>query len=434
MRSLFYKLVILVDMPDLSNSLKKITSTDDKEIFFPLKKGVCGPQALDITKLYKDYGLFVYDPGFVSTAACSSKITYIDGEKGILKYRGYDIEDLAQESDFLSVSYLLIEGKLPNSLELKKFIENLNQYSNLEKEIIAVIKSFPSKSSPMAILIAVFACLASLYNTSTAKDSYIITALGKIPSIITAIYRHLNNLELVAPNSALDYCDNVLNMMFEKHNSLFSHALDKILILHADHEQNASTSTVRMVASSGVNVLAALSAGVAALWGPLHGGANEKVIKMLQDINKDQNLQKFINKAKDKNDTFRLMGFGHRVYKGYDPRAKILCNICKNILDNLESSHTESALFDIAKELEKVASTDSYFIERNLYPNVDFYSGIILKALGISTEMFPMIFALARTSGWIAQAKEMRSDPEQKLHRPRQLYTGDIDKTINKDA
>ncbi len=408
---------------ELSNGLK---------IELPVLSGTMGYDVLNIKDLYKVTGLLTYDPGFVSTASCSSAITFIDGDEGVLRYRGHDIADLAQSNDFTAVIYLLLYGKLPNLEQHKKFFLKIQELSKVPEQVVNVIKAFPKTAHPMSILIACFATLSALYherygnNVSNENLDFGISAIAQVPAIIAMVYRHTNDQEFIDTDNELNYSKSFLRMMFgnaldNDKSTLFAKALDKIFTLHADHEQNASTAAVRVVGSAGSNLFACLSAGVATLWGPVHGGANESVINMLKEIEQSGNVDKFIEKAKDDKDPFKLMGFGHRVYKNYDPRARILKDACDEILNKLEQ---DSKLLKIAKELEKIALKDEYFVVRKLYPNVDFYSGIIMNAINIPPSMFTPIFALARTTGWVTQWYEMINDKETKICRQRQLYVG----------
>lgn len=403
--------------------------SDGSKIELPILSGTIGPDVLNIKDLYKKTGLFTYDPGFVSTASCSSAITFIDGDEGVLKYRGHDIADLAENNSFTAVIYLLLYGELPSSEQHKKFLFKIQELSKVSEQVTNVIKAFPKTAHPMSILIACFANLSASYhemhsNNVNGEDlDFGISAIAQVPAIVAMTYRHINNQEFINANNELSYSENFLKMIFGDavDNALFAKALDKIFTLHADHEQNASTAAVRLVGSAGSNLFASLSAGVATLWGPAHGGANEAVINMLKEIEQSGDVDRFIEKAKDDKDPFKLMGFGHRVYKNYDPRALILKDACHEILSKLEQNNE---LLEIAKKLEEVALKDEYFITRKLYPNVDFYSGIIINAIGIPSSMFTPIFALARTTGWVAQWYEMVTDKETKICRPRQLYLG----------
>ncbi|WP_264682789.1 MULTISPECIES: citrate synthase [unclassified Wolbachia] len=403
--------------------------SNGSKIDLPVLSGTVGPDVLNIKDLYKTTGLFTYDPGFVSTASCSSTITFIDGDEGVLKYRGHNIADLAENNNFTAVIYLLLYGELPSSEQHKKFLLKIQESSKVSEQVTNVIKAFPKTAHPMSILVACFANLSASYhemhgNNVNGEDlDFGISAIAKVPAIVAMIYRHINNQEFINANNKLSYSENFLNMIFGSavNNTLFVKALDKIFTLHADHEQNASTAAVRLVGSAGSNLFASLSAGVATLWGPAHGGANEAVINMLKEIEQSGDVDRFIEKAKDDKDPFKLMGFGHRVYKNYDPRALILKDACHEILSKLEQNNE---LLEIAKKLEEIALKDEYFITRKLYPNVDFYSGIIMNAIGIPSSMFTPIFALARTTGWVAQWYEMVNDKETKICRPRQLYLG----------
>ena len=407
---------------------------DGKVIELPVMSGSLGPDVIDITSLYKQADMFTFDPGFTSTGSCKSDITFIDGDQGILLHRGYKIEDLAEKSSFLETSYLLMYGELPSKEKKLEFVNSITMHTMLNEQISNFYRGFKDNAHPMAILCGVVGAMAAFYHDSTdinnADERKIASyrLIAKMPTIAAMAYKFSIGQPFVYPNNSLNYSENFLNMVFsvpaEKYeiNPIFADALDKILILHADHEQNASTSTVRLAGSSGANPFACIAAGIASLWGPAHGGANEAVIKMLNEIESIENIKKFIDKAKDRNDSFRLMGFGHRVYKNYDPRAKILKKISRKVLKHVGVKN--DPILKLATDLEKVALKDKYFIEKKLYPNVDFYSGIILRAIGFPPEMFTVIFAIARTAGWTAQWTEMIEDPIQKIGRPRQLYTG----------
>ena len=416
-----------------------IDNTTGKEVVLPLHTPVAGPKAIDIGALYKELGYFTYDPGFVSTASCSSKVTYLDGGKGTLQYRGYPIEQLAEHSSYLEVCFLLLRGRLPSKDELDHFECEVTHHTMLHEALNRFFSGFRRDAHPMSIMVGVVGALAAFYHDHMDihnEDHRLITAyrlVAKMPTIAALSYRFANGKPFVYPRNDLNYCENFLYMMFSMPtgeyvpNPLLAKALDLIMILHADHEQNASTSTVRLAGSSDANPFAAVAAGIAALWGPAHGGANEAVIRMLVDINESgKPLQDFVDRAKDKNDSFRLMGFGHRVYKNYDPRAKLIREICHELLEDMESTGEQKKLLETAMALEKVALEDEYFVQRNLYPNVDFYSGIIFLAMGIPMNMFTVIFAMARTIGWISQWNEMLSE-SYKIGRPRQLYNGEID-------
>ncbi len=400
---------------------------------FPLISGTLGPKAVNIGELYKKMDIFTYDPAFMSTASCISDITFIDGEEGILIYRGKQIADLSESMNFLSTAYLLINNEVPNAEQYKSFHDKIIKNMNIEPEIVQIITSFPRNAHPMAILMGALSGLAAIYHDNKDIlpddqkncDEFIYKIIAKAPTLVASIYRHVSGKKILDPKPDLGYSENFLYMTFANDdnyivNETIAKALDVIFILHADHEQNASTSTVRMSGSSGTNPFAAIAAGVATLWGPSHGGANEAVIKMLEEIAIDGDIPKCIENIKNK--TFKLMGFGHRVYKNYDPRAKILKQQCDNVLEALNLQ--DDKLLAIAKNLESIALNDEYFKSRKLYPNVDFYSGIICQAIGIPTSMFTPIFALARSTGWAVQYKEMMNDDAQKIARPRQVYSG----------
>jgi len=424
-------------------SSETVTIIDDatgKKVQLPLLSPTSGPKTIDISTLYKELGYFTYDPGFMSTASCSSAITFLDGEKGVLQYRGYPIEQLAEQSSYLEVCFILINDKLPSRQELDDFVNEVTNHTMLHEALKRFYSGFRRDAHPMAIMVGVVGALAAFYHDHMDiqnPEHRRITALrliAKIPTIAAWSYRYAMGKPFIYPNNSMSYTENFLNMMFSMPSEVYHpdpllvKALDLILILHADHEQNASTATVRLAGSSGANPFAAVAAGIAALWGPAHGGANEAVIRMLMDINESgKSLQSFVDRAKDKDDSFRLMGFGHRVYKNYDPRAKLIRKICHQLLSDMETTGEQKKLLDTAMALEKVALEDDYFVKRNLYPNVDFYSGIIFLAMGIPMNMFTVIFAMARTIGWITQWTEMVSEENYKIGRPRQLYTGPID-------
>ena len=417
-----------------NKKIAKLNLPNGKVIELPVMSGSLGPDVIDITSLYKQADMFTFDPGFTSTGSCKSDITFIDGDQGILLHRGYKIEDLAEKSSFLETSYLLMYGELPSKEKKLEFVNSITMHTMLNEQISNFYRGFKDNAHPMAILCGVVGAMAAFYHDSTdinnADERKIASyrLIAKMPTIAAMAYKFSIGQPFVYPNNSLNYSENFLNMVFsvpaEKYeiNPIFADALDKILILHADHEQNASTSTVRLAGSSGANPFACIAAGIASLWGPAHGGANEAVIKMLNEIESIDNIKKFIDKAKDKDDSFRLMGFGHRVYKNYDPRAKVLQKIAEKVLK--EKHLLDNKLFDLAKELEYLALNDDYFKEKKLYPNVDFYSGIILKAIGFPVSLFTVIFAVARTVGWISHWNEMISDQNSKIGRPRQLYTG----------
>lgn len=409
---------------------------DGKKYELPIKKGTVGPSVIDVRDLYKNTGHFTFDPGFTSTASCQSNICYIDGDKGTLLYRGYEIEKLSEKSSFLEVAYLLIKGELPNKSQFDEFSSAIKNHTMVHEQIRSFYNGFRRGSHPMAMMLGVVGALSAFYADSANVNDPIereISArrmIAKVPTLAAMAYKYSIGQPFVYPDNELSYCENFLNMCFSvpaqkyKVNKVVADALEKIFILHADHEQNASTSTVRLAASSGVNPFASIASGFSALWGPLHGGANEAALNMLKKIGSVKNIPEFIKRAKDPNDNFRLMGFGHRVYKNYDPRAKVIQKACHEVLDVMGKKDDE--LLKVAIELEKIALNDDYFIQKKLYPNIDFYSGITLSAMGFSTEMFVVLFAVARTSGWIAHWKEMYLDPSNKLSRPRQLYLGEV--------
>ena len=409
-------------------------SVADKSITLPQKEGVIGPSVLDISKLYAQTGMFTYDPGFTSTASCESKITYIDGDKGVLLYRGYPIEQLAEKGSFLETCYLLLHGDLPTKEQATDFQFRVQRHTMVHEQMSRFFQGFRRDAHPMAVMVGSIGALSAFYHDSTdISDPTVrmiasMRLIAKVPTLAAMAYKYTVGQPFVYPDNGLDYASNFLKMCYAvpcedyKVSPVMAKALDKIFILHADHEQNASTSTVRLAGSSGANPFACIAAGTACLWGPAHGGANEAALKMLAEIGSVKNIPKFIERAKDKNDPFRLMGFGHRVYKNYDPRAKIMQKTCHEVLS--ETGTGDDPLLDIAVELERIALSDDYFIEKKLYPNIDFYSGITLKAMGFPTAMFTVLFTVARTAGWIAQWKEMIEDPYQKIGRPRQLYTG----------
>ncbi|WP_422137092.1 citrate synthase [Endozoicomonas sp. ALD040] len=413
---------------------KKATlSIDGKQLELPVHTGSLGPDVVDVRSLTAN-GLFTYDPGFVSTASCESKITYIDGEKGVLLHRGYPIEQLAEHSDYLETCYLLIYGELPNSKEKKHFEDTIMRHTMIHEQMVDLFSGFRRDAHPMAVMCGVVGALSAFYHDSLDitnerhREICAYRLISKMPTLAAMTYKYSIGQPFVYPRNDLGYGGNFLHMMFatpcEEYevNPVLARAMDRIFLLHADHEQNASTSTVRLAGSSGANPFACIAAGIAALWGPAHGGANEAVLVMLNQIGDEKHIDEFIDRAKDKNDPFRLMGFGHRVYKNFDPRAKVMKQTCDEVLSELGLE--DDPLFKIAKRLEKIALEDEYFVEKKLYPNVDFYSGIILKALGIPTEMFTVIFATGRTPGWIAHWHEMISG-EYRIGRPRQLYTGE---------
>ncbi|WP_145134546.1 citrate synthase [Roseomonas gilardii] len=402
----------------------------------PLVPGSIGPSVADIRKIYADLGVFTFDPGFGMTAACESKITYIDGDEGVLLYRGYPIEQLAEKSDFVEVCYLLLNGELPNEKQLKEFRHGVTMHTMLHEQLRRFYDGFRRDAHPMAIICGVVGALSAFYHDSLdisdekQREISAFRLIAKLPTIAAWAYKYSIGQPFVYPRNDLSYAENFLYMLNAvpaeeyKVNPVLSRAMDRILVLHADHEQNASTSTVRLAGSTGANPFACIAAGIAALWGPAHGGANEAVLKMLGEIGSVENIPAFIEKVKDKNSGVKLMGFGHRVYKNFDPRAKIMQATCHEVLTELGIK--DEPLLDLAVELERIALHDDYFIQRKLYPNVDFYSGIILKAMGIPTSMFTVLFAVARTVGWVSQWKEMIEDPTQRIGRPRQVYTGSV--------
>lgn len=406
----------------------------DKSSRFPVRSGTSGPDVIDIGKLYKDTGCFTYDPGFTSTANCASGITFIDGDEGVLLYRGYPIDQLAEESDFVATCYLLLHGELPTNEQFIKFRNTIVNHTMVHEQMTRFFTGFRRDAHPMAIMVGVVGALSAFYHDSTDisdPDQRMVAVhrmIAKMPTIAAMAYKYSIGQPFIYPRNDLDYTSNFLQMCFavpcEPYivNPVMARALDRIFILHADHEQNASTSTVRLAGSSGANPFACIAAGIACLWGPAHGGANEAALNMLEEIGSVERIPEYIAKAKDKSSGFRLMGFGHRVYKNYDPRAKVMQSTCHEVLDAL-GLH-DDPLLKVAMELERIALQDEYFVEKKLYPNIDFYSGITLRALGFPTSMFTVLFAVARTIGWISQWKEMIEDPEQRIGRPRQLYIG----------
>ncbi|NDV88135.1 citrate (Si)-synthase [Aurantimonas aggregata] len=406
----------------------------ETEADLELRSGTIGPDVVDVTSLYKKTGLFTYDPGFSSTASCESKITYIDGDEGVLLHRGYPIDQLAERGDFLETCYLLLYGELPTAREKEDFVYRVTRHTMIHEQMSRFYTGFRRDAHPMAVMVGSVGALSAFYHDSTdIADPHqrmvaSLRMIAKMPTIAAMAYKYHIGQPFVYPRNDLAYAENFLHMCFAvpcepyRINPVLARAMDRIFILHADHEQNASTSTVRLAGSSGANPFACVAAGIACLWGPAHGGANEAALNMLTEIGTADRIPEFIARAKDKNDPFRLMGFGHRVYKNYDPRAKIMQQTCHEVLDELGIK--DDPLLEVAMELERIALTDEYFIEKKLYPNVDFYSGITLKALGFPTAMFTVLFAVARTVGWIAQWKEMIEDPNQRIGRPRQLYTG----------
>jgi citrate synthase len=416
-----------------SNTKTATLSVGDKNWSFPIYGGTVGPDVIDISKLYAQTGMFTYDPGFTSTASCESSITYIDGDEGILQYRGYPIEQIAEHGDFLETCYLLLYGELPTKAQKEDFDLRVTRHTMVHEQMSRFFQGFRRDAHPMAIMVGSVGALSAFYHDSTditdATQRMIasIRMIAKVPTLAAMAYKYSIGQPFVYPKNDLDYATNFLRMCFavpcEEYvpNPVLAKAMDRIFILHADHEQNASTSTVRLAGSSGANPFACIAAGCASLWGPAHGGANEAALKMLAEIGTADRIPEFVERAKDPKDSFRLMGFGHRVYKNYDPRAKIMQQTCHEVLKEVGIS---DPLLEVAMELEKIALHDEYFIEKKLYPNVDYYSGITLKAMGFPTSMFTVLFAVARTVGWIAQWKEMIEDPSQKIGRPRQLFNG----------
>lgn len=407
-----------------------------QSVELPLLSGSHGPDGVDIARLSRELGLLTYDPGYVSTASCQSAITFIDGEQGILLYRGYPIEQLANQSSYLEVCNLLQYGELPSASELEQYKQVIKRHSMVHEGLHHFYNGFHHDAHPMAMLASVVAALSAFYHDSldvtdpAHREVSAHRLVAKMPTIAAQCYKYSIGQPFIYPDNSLDYTENFLRMMFAvptesyEVNPLAARALELILILHADHEQNASASTVRLASSSGANPFASIAGGISSLWGPAHGGANEAVIHMLQSVGSVKNVPALVERAKDKNDSFRLMGFGHRIYKNYDPRAKIIRQACHDLLSELEAEERDRPLFEIALELERIALEDEYFRSRKLYPNVDFYSGLILKALGIPLNMFTVVFAMARTVGWITQWQEMMDDPDYRIGRPRQLYVG----------
>jgi len=404
----------------------------------PIRKGTMGPDVIDINTLYQDTGCFTYDPGFTSTASCESKITFIDGDKGVLLYRGYPIDQLAEHGNFIETCYLLLYGELPTLEQYRAFDDRIVKHTMVHEQMTRFYTGFRRDAHPMAVMVGVVGALSAFYHDSidikdpAQREMASIRMIAKMPTIAAMAYKYSIGQPFIYPRNELSYAANFLHMCFAvpceeyKVDPILARAMDRIFILHADHEQNASTSTVRLAGSSGANPFACISAGIACLWGPAHGGANEAALQMLQEIGTVDRIPEYIKRAKDKSDPFRLMGFGHRVYKNYDPRAKIMQKTCHEVLDAV--GHGDDPILKVALELERIALSDDYFIQKKLYPNIDFYSGITLKALGFPTDMFTVLFAIARTVGWIAQWKEMIEDPSQRIGRPRQLYTGAVER------
>ena len=420
-----------------TDTVTLVDNSTGRSFELPILGGSIGPSVIDVRRLYSDTGYFTYDPGYTSTGSCESKITYIDGEEGVLLYRGYPIADLAEKSDFLEVCYLLLYGELPNREQKSKFDYDITHHTMLHEQIHFFFRGFRRDSHPMAVMCGVVGALSAFYHDSTdiSNPHHRMVAsyrlIAKMPTIAAMAHKFSLGQPSVYPRNELGFAENFLHMLFAtpcesyEVNPVLARAMDRILILHADHEQNASTSTVRLAGSSGANPFACIAAGIASLWGPAHGGANEAVINMFEEVGSTKRIPEFVEKAKNSDDPFRLMGFGHRVYKNYDPRARVMQETCHEVLSELG---VKDELLDLAMELERIALEDPYFIERKLYPNVDFYSGIIFRAMGIPASMFTALFAVARTVGWVAQWNEMIEDPSQKIGRPRQLFTGESER------
>ncbi len=416
-------------------SMTLTSSPDGQSLELPMREGTQGPAVVDISKLYKKMGVFTFDPGFVSTGSCESAITFIDGDAGVLQYRGYPIEQLAEQSDFLDVAYLLLYGELPTKPQLAKFNHIITHHTMINETLRDFFNGFHHDAHPMAIMIGVVGSLSAFYHDSLDiynprhREISAHRMIAKMPTIAAACYKHNIGEPYMYPRNELSYCANFLHMMFAtpcetyQPDPVAEKAINLLFILHADHEQNASTSTVRLAGSSEANPFACIASGIASLWGPAHGGANEAVLNMLAEIGDTSQIDKYIGKAKDPDDRFRLMGFGHRVYKNYDPRARVIRKVCHEVLEKMADANNPT--FELALRLEEIALKDDYFVERKLYPNVDFYSGIIYQALGIPVNMFTVMFAIARTVGWVAHWMEMMGDPDQRIGRPRQLYTGE---------
>jgi len=422
-----------IGKPEPGEGISLIDRGSGEQYELPVLAGTEGPKVIDVQRLYGDTGYFTYDPGYMSTASCESQITFIDGEKGILRHRGYSIEDLSEHSDYLEVCYLLLYGELPTAREKAAFTHSITYHTMLHEQLHYFFRGFRRDAHPMAVMVGIVGALSAFYHESTdihdpdQRRTATHQLIGKMPTIAAMTYKYSIGQPFVYPRNDLNYAENFLYMTFavpsETYtvNPVLARAMDRIFILHADHEQNASTSTVRTAGSSGANPFACIAAGIASLWGPAHGGANEAVLRMLDEIGHKDRVGEFVKRAKDKDDPFRLMGFGHRVYKNYDPRAAVLRKSCHEVLQEMDVDNPQ---LDLAIELERIALEDDYFVERKLFPNVDFYSGIILSAMGFPTSMFTVLFALARTVGWIAQWKEMIKEPTLKISRPRQIYTG----------
>ncbi|WP_196138032.1 citrate synthase [Aliikangiella sp. G2MR2-5] len=423
----------------MTDKSAKLTLPGGEELTLPMYSPSEGNDVIDVSGLVKS-GVFTYDPGFMSTASCESRITYIDGGKGILLYRGYPIDQLAEKCDFMEVAYLLLNGELPNESEKEEFVDRINNHTMVHEQLAMFFRGFRRDAHPMAIMVGVVGALSAFYHDSLdinnpehrVKSAF--RLIAKVPTIAAMCYRYSMGHPFVYPRNEMSYAENFLNQMFsmpshdERPNPVLVKAMDRIFTLHADHEQNCSTSTVRLAGSSGANPFACIAAGIASLWGPAHGGANEACLTMLKEIGDVSRIPEFIARAKDKSDPFRLMGFGHRVYKNFDPRAKVMRESAHEVLE--ATGKKDDPILKVAMELERIALEDQYFVEKKLYPNVDFYSGIILQAIGIPTNMFTVIFALARTVGWVSQWSEMIAEPTQKIGRPRQLYTGSSQRDV----
>ena len=428
----------------MSEDTYKLVAPDGAEVELPVRSGTLGPDLVDIGRLYRDQGVFTYDPGFLATGSCDSEITFIDGAKGVLLYRGYPIEQLAKHSSFLEVAYLLLHAELPSASELQQFDTTVRTHTMLNEGMLRFFGGFRYDAHPMAMLSAVVGSMSAYYHdtmdieNTRQRDIFAHRILAKMPTIAAAAFKLNAGQPFVYPRNDLTYTENLLHMFFAvpaepyEINQVAADALDLLFILHADHEQNCSTSTVRMAGSSRANPYSAIAAGISALWGPAHGGANEAVLRMLREIGDAKNIAKFVAKAKDREDPFRLMGFGHRVYKNFDPRATIIRKMAHKVLEQM--GRTDTPLFDLALQLEEIALKDEYFIEKNLYPNVDFYSGIIYRALGIPTSMFTVMFAIGRSVGWVAHWREMITEPNARIARPRQLYRGPSERDYVKIA
>jgi len=418
----------------MSNNNFKLTSAAGSSSELQSYNGTLGPDVVDVRSVYSQQGIFTFDPGFASTASCKSAITFIDGDKGVLLYRGYPVEQLAAKSNFIEVCYLLLYGELPTADQLSKFDHDIRYHTMINESMLRFFRGFHHDAHPMAMVSGIVGSMSAFYHDTTDihnprhREIFAHRIIAKLPTISAAAYKHSIGQPFVYPKNDLDYSGNLLNMLFSvpaeayEIDPIAAEAIDLLLMLHADHEQNCSTSTVRLAGSSGANPYSAIAAGISALWGPAHGGANEAVLKMLGEIGNAKNIPEFVAKAKDKDDPFRLMGFGHRVYKNFDPRATIIREMCHKVLAKLGSD--DDPLFELALELEQFALKDDYFVEKRLYPNVDFYSGIIYRALGFKPDMFTVMFAIARTVGWVSHWQEMITDPEHRIGRPRQLYVG----------